>query len=217
MNEELHKQRDMAMALGSRSEVWHYFNKLGYHEAQCKICKAVLQKKGSTSALWGHLRARHVSVKTASELSEAEKYSCSNIRDREPLTTDGTCPETSEAKIEGEGRLEDKTWAVDFEATEDPSQESLPEKCQAKSISDLQHIKMTGVATTSYDVQNYLIKRLNEAEAEKKYTTIDEDENFCRIIGATMKKLTPMKNAEVKIKIMQLLFDAQFGESNDKS
>ncbi|XP_046393368.1 uncharacterized protein LOC124161180 isoform X2 [Ischnura elegans] len=209
----------------SRSEVWQYFHKLGIREAQCKICKAIIQKKGSTSSLWGHLRARHVSLKTnhpsiqQNEPSEVDKYSTTNDstpnnRDRDPLIIDGSGSETSEAKIEEEYSREEQTWVIpdEYESAEDPSEESLTEKNQTVSTNSIP-IKITGVAS-SHEMRSYIMQRLNEAEAEKKYSNCDEDTTFCRLIGAKMKKLTPRKSAEVKIRIMQLLFDAEYGDVN---
>ncbi|XP_046393369.1 uncharacterized protein LOC124161180 isoform X3 [Ischnura elegans] len=149
----------------SRSEVWQYFHKLGIREAQCKICKAIIQKKGSTSSLWGHLRARHVSLKTnhpsiqQNEPSEVDKYSTTNDstpnnRDRDPLIIDGSGSETSEAKIEEEYSREEQTWVIpdEYESAEDPSEESLTEKNQTVSTNSIP-IKITGKQSEAVHVE----------------------------------------------------------------
>lgn len=43
------------------SEIWNYFKKVDNDRVQCMLCsrKVAYKKRGSTSALWGHLKAHH--------------------------------------------------------------------------------------------------------------------------------------------------------------
>ena len=63
------------------------------------------------------------------------------------------------------------------------------------------------------EMNNY-VKQLSYAHNPSTY---DEDELFCLSVAASLKRFTGKTKADTKIKIQQILYDAEFHEVNVSS